>query len=281
MAKLNFHIRSALFVPAKTLDRVAKALATDASIVIVDLEDAVEADSKFSARNALEKYANEHPNQRFFLRINGADSPWFIDDLALAGRIDKNVLGVMVPKANKARDVAQAERLGVPIIPLIETAEGVTNLKDISRLDGVTRLSFGELDLAHDLRIDRTNEGAKQLIQHIRSQICIHSAAAGLNPPLDAVYPNFADAEGFAKQLHLSRGMGFGGSLCIHPTQLATIHEVFMPKPGELAWAKRIIKESERLGSTIFQLDGEMIDRPVIELAKDVLKESEGVIRTR
>src|SRR5699024_9880006 len=99
MAKKNFYIRSALFVPAANLERIPKALATDASIVIVDLEDAVEADAKFSVRQQLEKWANDNPGRRFFLRINDAHSPWFIDDLALAGRIDKNILGVVLPKA--------------------------------------------------------------------------------------------------------------------------------------------------------------------------------------
>ena len=85
MAKKNFYIRSALFVPAANIERIPKALATDASIVIVDLEDAVEADAKFSVRHQLEKWANDNPGRRFFLRINDAQSPWFIDDLAFVG----------------------------------------------------------------------------------------------------------------------------------------------------------------------------------------------------
>lgn len=281
MAKKNFYIRSALFVPAANLDRIPKALATDASIVIVDLEDAVEADVKFSVRQQLERWANDNPGRRFFLRINDAKSPWFIDDLAFAGRIDKSILGIMLPKAESSKDVIPVERLGVPVIPLIETAAGVTNLKDICSVDGVTRLSFGELDMALDLGVDRNTKGAKRLINHIRSQVCLHSRAAKLNPPLDTVYPNFKDSEGFKKQLEFSKEMGFGGSLCIHPQQLEVVHEVFMPKPEDLEWAQRVVDAAQKYGNSVFQLDGEMIDKPVIEHAYAVLKETDGVVITR
>ncbi|CAM5194863.1 CoA ester lyase [Oligella ureolytica] len=281
MAKKNFYIRSALFVPAANLERIPKALATDASIVIVDLEDAVEADAKFSVRHQLEKWANDNPGRRFFLRINDAQSPWFIDDLAFAGRIDKNILGVMLPKAESAKDVVPVERLGVPVIPLIETAAGVTHLKEICAVDGVTRISIGELDLALSLRIDRNTEGAKRLINHVRSQVCLHSQAAKLNPPLDTVYPNFKDLEGLENHLNFTKEMGFGGSLCIHPMQLDVIHKVFMPKPEDLEWAKRVVAAARKYGNSVFQLDGEMIDRPVIEHAEALLKETDGVVITR
>lgn len=281
MAKKNFYIRSALFVPAASLDRIPKALATDASIVIVDLEDAVEADVKFSARQQLERWAYDNPGRRFFLRINDARSPWFIDDLAFAGRIDKHILGVVLPKAESAKDVIPVERLGVPVIPLIESAAGVTNLKEICAVDGVTRLSFGELDLAFNLGIDREAEGAMRLLNHVRSQIILHSRAAKLNAPLDTVYPNFNDLDGFKKRLEFSKGMGFGGSLCIHPTQLEVVHEVFMPKPTDLEWAQRIVDAAQKFGSAVFQLDGEMVDKPVIDHAYAVLKETDGVVITR
>ncbi|MDO5668356.1 MAG: CoA ester lyase [Alcaligenaceae bacterium] len=281
MAKKNFYIRSALFVPAANLDRIPKALATDASIVIVDLEDAVEADVKFSVRQQLERWTNDNPGRRFFLRINDAQSPWFIDDLAFAGRIDKNILGIMLPKAESSKDVIPVERLGVPVIPLIETAAGVTNLKDICSVDGVTRLSFGELDMALDLGVDRNTEGAKRLINHVRSQICLHSRAAKLNPPLDTVYPNFKDSEGFERQLNFSKDMGFAGSLCIHPQQLEVVHRVFMPKPEDLVWAQRVVDAAQKYGNSVFQLDGEMVDKPVIDHAHAVLKETDGVVITR
>lgn len=281
MAKKNFYIRSALFVPAANLDRIPKALATDASIVIVDLEDAVEADVKFSVRQQLENWTNDNPGRRFFLRINDAQSPWFIDDLAFAGRIDKNILGVVVPKVESAKDIIPVERLGVPVIPLIETAAGVTHLKEICAVDGVTRLSIGELDLALSLGIDRNTKGAKRIINHVRSEVCIHSRAAKLNAPLDTVYPNFKDVEGFAKQLSVSKDMGFGGSLCIHPTQLDAIHQTFVPKPEDLEWAQRVVNAARKYGNSVFQLDGEMIDRPVIEHAEAILKETDGVVITR
>lgn len=281
MAKKNFYIRSALFVPAANLDRIPKALATDASIVIVDLEDAVEADAKFSVRQQLERWANDNPGRRFFLRINSAKSPWFIDDLAFAGRIDKSILGVVLPKAESSKDIIPVERLGVPVVPLIETAAGVTNLKDICSVDGVTRLSFGELDMCLSLGVDRHSKGAKRLINHIRAEICLHSRAAKLNPPLDTVYPNFKDAAGFRKRLKLAKEMGFGGSLCIHPKQLEVVHDVFMPKPEDLAWAKRVVDATKKFGNSVFQLDGEMIDKPVIEHAQAILKETDGVVITR
>lgn len=281
MAKKNFYIRSALFVPGADLERIPKALATEASIVIVDLEDAVEADAKFSVRKGLEAWAEANPNRRFFLRINDGKSPWFLDDLAFAGRIAKNVLGVMLPKAERVKDVVAVERLGVPVIPLIETAAGVTNLREICAVDAVTRLSFGELDLAFDLGVTRGTEGAKQLLNHVRAQICLHSHAAGLNAPLDTVYPDFKDIAGFEEQLKFAKSMGFGGSLCIHPSQVDSINRTFVPSAEELAWAERVVDAAKKFGTSVFQLNGEMIDKPVILYAEALLKEREGVVTTR
>ena len=263
--------RSALFVPATRVDRIPKALQSGADYVIVDLEDAVEFNAKDSARENLEAFAQANPQARFLVRVNDAKAEWFDADIAMCGRVD-NIAGVMLPKAESARQIELAARAGKPVYPIVESALGIANLAELCQTPGVARVSFGALDLALDLNMDDDSDGARALLDHVRCQISIQSRAAGILPPLDGVFPDIANTQGLAKSVAFAKGMGYAGVLCIHPSQIAIIHEVFEPTEEEKAWATRVLEMANETGLAAFKLDGKMVDMPVIEKAKQILQ---------
>ncbi len=264
-------IRSALFVPASRPERFAKALAAGADAVIIDLEDAVEHNMKDAARQHVREFAQAHPQASFLLRVNDATTSWFADDLAVCAEFSA-VAGILLPKAESAEQVGKAFAAGKPVLPIVESAAGVLALSEIAASPGVERLSFGSLDLMLELGTAPDTAGAQLLLDHIRCQILLHSAAHRLAPPLDGVYPDFANKDGLAAVARQVRDMGFSGMLCIHPAQVPVIHSVFAPAEGELDWARRVVAVAQETGSSAFQLDGKMVDAPVIERARRMLE---------
>lgn len=264
-------MRSALFVPATRVDRIPKALASGADTVIVDLEDAVEQDAKESARAALRDFATANPDAQFLVRVNDAGSRWFNDDIAVCAKL-ANITGVMLPKAESHSQVTAAGMARKPVYPIIESAMGIMRMPELCQAPGVARLSFGALDLALDLNMDRDSAGALQLLASVRPQMVIQSRAAGIDAPLDGVFPDISDADGLAESVSLAKGMGFAGAMCIHPAQVEIIHKVFEPTAEEKDWAARVLQEHEKSGRAAFKLDGQMVDMPVIEKARRILQ---------
>lgn len=266
-------IRSALFVPATRPERFSKALAAGADTVIIDLEDAVEHELKDQARSHLRDFAAANRQTAFWVRINGATTPWFNADLAVCAA-NPNIQAVLLPKAESALQVQQVGQAVATVLPIIESAKGVLALAEMAGQKGVERLSFGSLDLMLELATAPDTAGAALLLNHIRCQILLHSAAHGLAAPLDGVYPDFSNDDGLFQIAQLVRDMGFGGMLCIHPKQVATIHAAFAPTAADADWAKRIVELADSTGSSAFQMDGKMVDAPVIERARQILKKA-------
>lgn len=263
--------RSALFVPGNRPERFAKALATEADAVIIDLEDAVPQDAKLEAREHLSRFAAEQPDARFLVRTNAADTPWFEGDLELCKSIP-GIEGVVLPKAESAEQIARVRQVtGKAVIPILESAKGVLAIEALAQAEGVQRLAFGYLDLMLDTGTRPDTAGARLLLDHIRCRLLLGSAAAGIQPPLDGVHPDFRDADTLAAIATQVRDMGFAGVLCIHPAQVSVVHAAFAPSEQEREWAKRVVGEHERTGSAAFQLDGKMVDAPVIERARRIL----------
>ncbi|MGB3288829.1 MAG: CoA ester lyase [Burkholderiaceae bacterium] len=262
--------RSALFVPASRPERFAKALAAGADAVIIDLEDAVEHEAKAVARRHVREFAQANPQASFFVRVNAAPTPWFDDDMALCRELPA-LAGILLPKAESAEQVGKAYAAGKPVLPIVESAAGVLALDELASAKGVERLSFGSLDLMLELGATPDTVGAQLLLDHIRCRILLHSATHRLAQPWDGVYPNFADKDGLAVVARQVRDMGFGGMLCIHPAQVAVIHSVFSPSAADLDWARRVVAMAQETGKLAFQLDGKMVDAPVIERARRML----------
>lgn len=263
-------IRTALFVPATRPERIPKALASGADVVIVDLEDAVAEDLKREARDNLDAFLSENPQARVLVRINAPTHPEHTDDLALCAR-HAGVSAVLLPKVESAVQVARAVGCGKPIWPIIESARGLAHLAEIAQAQGVERLSFGALDLGLDLGLASGTAGAERMLDQARYAIVLQSRLAGLAAPLDSVFPDIKNLSGLATFAVSASEMGFGGLLCIHPSQVAVVHETLMPSAEELDWANRILAAGAS-GEGVFVVDGQMVDAPVIGRARRLLQ---------
>lgn len=263
-------VRTALFVPASRPERIPKALAAAADAVIVDLEDAVEHLAKASAREALCDFLGTNPGVRLWVRINDASTSWHDDDLK-ACRGKPGVAGVLLPKAESLAQVRHVVQAGLRVIPILETAQGILNAGEVAGTPGVERLAFGSLDYALDMGLTPDTPGAATVLDQARVQVLLHSRAASLPPALDGVFPGVQDQAGLAQAASRAQQMGFGGMLCIHPTQVPVIHAAFVPAAQELAWARRVIATHRDTSAGTFMLDGKMVDAPVIARARLVL----------
>lgn len=274
MSNTATRLRTALFVPATRPERFAKAQASGADAVIVDLEDAVERDAKDTARDNMQRYAREHPEASFMVRVNDAATAWFADDIA-ACRDLPNVTTVILPKAESTEQVALAAAAGKPLFPVVESARGVHVLDALAGMPGVEQVSFGALDLMLDLGVAVDTEAASVVLDHVRMQVLVLSRLHGLRAPLDTVYPDFSNTQGLAAAARRACDMGFAGMLCIHPAQVAVVHQAYAPAPAELDWARRVVAQAEASGSSAFKFEGKMVDAPVIARARKILERAD------
>jgi citrate lyase subunit beta/citryl-CoA lyase len=256
--------RSWLFVPGNRPDRFDKACASAADVVLLDLEDAVAPADKAAARDAVGRWLT--PSKPVYLRINGADSDWFGDDLPLLRR--PGVRGVVLPKAEDAAAIAAIHGVaaGLPVVALIESAVGLRQLDAIAA--GAARLAFGSIDFQLDLGI----AGERDELLFARSALVLASRLAGLPPPVDGVTVALDDPVRLADDVAYARRLGFGGKLCIHPRQVEAVNAGFMPPAADIEWARRVLDAAERAAGNAVRLDGKMIDRPVVERARAILQ---------
>lgn len=258
--------RSYLFVPGSRADRIPKARHAGAEVVIVDLEDAVSPSDKCRARQELASKLD--PLLPVLVRINGAETPWFKDDLEFCS--ESGVGGVMLPKAERA-DVLEtiAKSIGAEkiIVPIIETAKGYDAIRALAATGVVQRFAFGSIDFQVDLRID----GEGEQLLYFRSGIVLASRVAGLQPPIDGVTVSIDDESVLRADTLRGKRLGFGGKLCIHPKQVQTVNSCFEPSVEEIAWAERIVEASVKSNGAAIAVDGKMVDAPVIQKAMEIL----------
>lgn len=264
-------MRSALFVPANRPDRFVKALDSGADAVIIDLEDTIAPDGKREARNNIANFVDANPDTKFWVRINDGNTKWFDDDLSLCRELSA-VQGIILPKANRAQHVYIVSGAGKPLIPVIEAASGLRELPEIAKASGVVRLSFGILDLMVELGTRPHTDAAMYIQNEIRFLILMSSRIHGLARPMDCVYADFSDLQGFEQTAIFARDMGFGGVLCIHPNQIPIAHNVYQALPEELDWAQRVVTHADKTGEYTFRMDGRMVDLPLIDRARRILE---------
>ncbi|OLO12076.1 CoA ester lyase [Chromohalobacter japonicus] len=262
-------LRSILFVPANRPDRIAKALASPADAVIVDLEDAVADNDKAEARDTLEAFLADNPQAKLMVRVNAHGTPHQEPDLALCAH-HAAITHLIVPKADSCEALEKAAACGKPLWPLIETARGLLALSRLVYVAGVERLSFGALDMSTELGLAPDTPGARQILDQARYQLVVHSHAAGLAPPIESPTPAIDDTQAISQAAMHAREMGFSGMLCIHPRQLAPVNQDFSPSEAEVAWASKVV-ESANLQGGAFSVNGQMVDAPVIARAQATL----------
>jgi citrate lyase subunit beta/citryl-CoA lyase len=268
--------RTYLFVPGNRPERFAKALASGADAIVLDLEDAVAIEAKSAARDAIANWcanALAAERDRVVVRINDAASAWFADDLRLLRQT--RLASVMLPKAESPESIG-AMQLALPVaqvLALIESARGVANAKALAAQPGVARLVFGTLDYALDLdlEIGELSDG----LSFAASRLAIASRLAGLASPVAGVTPQIDDEARLLADLAWSRRHGLSSKLCIHPKQVGPIHAALAPSTQAVAWALRVL-EAEAASPGAAKLDGRMIDRPVVLQAQRTLQRNAG-----
>ncbi len=259
--------RSYLFVPGNRPDRFAKACASGADAVVLDLEDSVAAAEKSKAREEVAAWLSGS-SQRVLVRVNTSDSEWFGGDMGLGGR--PNIAGVLLPKAERVEEIRLvAESFGAeePILPQIETARGFRNALALAGAKPVQRLLFGSIDFQLDLGMAATEDE----LLYFRSQIVLDSRLARIQSPVDGVTTDIHSPERIREDTLRSRRLGFGGKMCIHPKQVPVVNECFTPTAEEEAWARRVVEASAAARGGATSVDGKMVDRPVLARAEVIL----------
>jgi len=269
-------LRSILFVPGTRADRFAKAFASGADAVVIDLEDAVEAGRKAEARRRVADWLTATSTLRAsrFVRVNAPGSPWFDDDLAWLATVTANIDAVVVPKAETASALDRAAGVapGRRVVPLLETARGIVDAVAILSTNAeIPAVLFGAEDFTAGLGIPRTLDGEELLVA--RSNVVLAAATIGADP-IDAVWVDLSAPDGLRKDAMRAKALGFRGKMAIHPDQIAAINAVFSPSADEIAAARRLVEADDRAraaGEGAFRLDDRMVDAPVIKRARRVL----------
>lgn len=265
---------TALFVPGDRPERFAKAAAAGAGVVIIDLEDAVAPGAKGAGlASAMEAVAPSDGGApvRALVRVNPQGTRQHDVEitalLTAAATPGSGLLGIVVPKAEDANALRRL-RADMPthlaLVPLVESALGVITALDLARVPGATRLAFGAIDFALDIDAD----GGDRFLDHARSQLVLASRAAGIAAPLDSPSTDIKETTRVAESARLARNFGFGGKLCIHPAQLAAVQGAFAPTEADVEWALSVVGSEGGAA----QVDGQMIDRPLTERAKRILR---------
>ena len=258
-----------LFVPADRPERFAKAMATGADAVILDLEDAVAIEAKESARNGLAAAMAglATPEKPFLLRINAAGTPWHESDVAAARHLP--LAAIMLAKAESGDIVRQvAKASGLPVVALIETAAGLARAEEIA--EASARLAFGSIDFAADIGCAHDRDA----LLLARARLVLAARLAGNAPPIDGVTTAIKDEAIIEDDARHALALGFGGKLLIHPAQVVPARRGFAPAEADVVWARKIL-EAARIGGAAVAVDGAMVDAPVVARATRILQRLE------
>jgi citrate lyase subunit beta/citryl-CoA lyase len=265
--------RSFLFTPGNRPDRFEKALASGADAVVLDLEDAVPPTEKPAAREAI---AAAWPRLRssavpVVIRINPPVLPVGKDDLAWLAGLDSRPTGLMIPKAESAAGLAAARAAlpGAALLPLIESAAGHAALSMIAAAPGVLRLVLGHIDFMADTGIRCSDDEVE--LAPLRFALTMVSRCNDLAPAVDGVTVDLKNDERLRVDTLRSLRFGFSAKLCIHPRQVAVVHQALRPTPDDIAWARRVLEADAAAGGQAIQLDGKIVDLPLVLQARRLL----------
>lgn len=210
--------RSALYCPGNRPERFDKARLSGADIVILDLQDSVPGDQKENALNNVIEYLQARPKEdlrTFQVRVNSKTQ---VPSGLLQFALD---LAIRLPQVEHPDELLAWSDFR-EVIALVETARGIRNLDAIAATQVVSALAIGELDLTTELGGNHPS-----LVNHLRIELILASAAAGLPSPMMSAWTRLSDEDGLREDCELGRSLGFVGRTAIHPKQIDLINEVF------------------------------------------------------
>ncbi len=281
-------MRSWLFAPGDSEKKMAKALASQADIVIYDLEDSVAAENKAAARQMVHDFLCEHPDDRarMWVRVNPLDRPYTLTDLAaiMPGRPG----GFMLPKVYGRQDVETFDKYlaalevangieqgSTPVIVLItETAESMFHTGDYKGAPRVAALSWGAEDLADSIgAASNTNpDGSYGFTYELARSLCLLGAATAGVPAIETIQGDFRDLEKLRTRAEKMRRDGYRGMLAIHPAQVDVINAAFTPSAEDIAQAREIVALfAANPGAGTIGFKGGMLDRPHLSRSEQLL----------
>jgi citrate lyase subunit beta/citryl-CoA lyase len=282
--------RSALYMPGSNARALEKARTITADVLILDLEDAVAPEAKAAARAQVCAAVQEggYGRRELVIRVNGADTPWFADDIAAAAQAKPQA--ILIPKISGPETLREiGGRLNglwadpaIAVWAMIETPLAILDIERIARAarDPVTRLScfvMGTNDLAKETRA-RFLPGRAPMLSWLTSAL-LAARAHGIDI-LDGVYNDIKDEAGFLAECEQGRDLGFDGKTLIHPAQVGPANAAFAPDEAELARARAVIAAfdlPENAGKGAIQLDGRMVELLHAEMARRTVALAEAI----
>lgn len=259
--------RSALYLPASNARAIEKSRNLASDVVILDLEDAVAPDAKIEARASAVAAARAggYGLRELVIRANGLDTPWGGEDISAAAAAGPDA--VLIPKVNRAADLAAARAAAGPEAPLwamIETCQAMFALNEIGAAStdlGVSVWVMGTNDLAKEMRCALTVDRAPLMTPLTLSLMAARAHGVAI---LDGVFNDIADGEGFERQCAQALEWGFDGKTLIHPGQIDGANRAFTPEPDAVGWARRIVAafdDPEARGRGVLKVEGRMVER--------------------
>ncbi|OMH38883.1 CoA ester lyase [Motiliproteus sp. MSK22-1] len=286
MSTLN-KARSYLFVPANRPDFIAKAADKNADVIVLDLEDSVPDQAKAEARNQLPTSITQlkTQDQRVAVRINSELEHLTNDlnclelvqlDSVLLPKVESaGVISLIDSHLSKLEEEQNMAAGSTRLIAMIESSKGVLNAREIAASSPrISSLALGSEDLCAELGVPPTNQSLLGVCQQL-VLAAAESSISALGFP--GSIGEFSHSEKLDTDLSTAKAMGFHGALCIHPLQVAAVNRIFTYSGEQRRWAKRAIEamdEATRLGYGACQLDGKMLDAPVIALARQILAQT-------
>ena len=284
-------IRSLVFVPGNRANMLERAKEFPADIIMVDLEDSVPPEEKANARNLAIEWVPKLRalGHRVMVRVNSLDTGLTRDELTAV--VSPDLAGISLGKVESPQDVRDVASIltslersvgiepgQVKIIPWIENARALVGAYQIATAsDRIVGIAFGGEDYTDDMGLERTDTGEE--IYFPRATVAVAARAARV-ASLDSPYVLFRNSDGLRADAGQARKLGFTGKFAIHPAQIDIINELFSPSDEELAYAQKVVdawNAAEAQGRGSADLDGRMIDVPVIKRAQNLLALAESI----
>ena len=277
---LPHRLRSLLFAPAVRPDLLRKMPRTGADAIVIDLEDATPPEAKDTGRaemrSAVADLAGQLP---VLVRVNDDTTPWHDDDLDSLPT--EGLAGIVVPKIETIAGLdSLAERLtarglDMSVIGGVETALGVADARPHLAHDVISAGYFGAEDFIADLGGVRT--ASNDEVAYARAQIALAGRLADVTV-IDQIVADFTDDDRCRRECLEARAMGYGGKLCIHPSQVSIANAAFLPSSEEIDRARRLLEaydDAKAQGVASVAFEGQMVDEPVARQARRVLAQAD------